>query len=137
MQRKVAAPAFIALLVLALVVTEILPAPALEEIKTIRAVVDAEHVGVRRFLLAHGRFYLTRENFLSFLVVLLELDDRKQVVVEPFEVGCVPVAPVGVVVAEPVAAVKDGAIEPEDGRVALRELDFDADEIAGVEAGVD
>ena len=98
MQREIADLAIITLLVLALVIPDILSVATLEEIKAICAIIHAKHIGVRRFPLAHGRLHLAREDLLDFLVVFLELDDGKQVVVEPFEIGCAPIFPVGVVV---------------------------------------
>src|ERR1039458_9216074 len=66
-QREVAYLAVIALLILALVIPQIFAAPALEDVKAIRAVINSEHIGVRRFFLAHGRLHLTRKYLLDFL----------------------------------------------------------------------
>jgi hypothetical protein len=59
----------------------------LEEIKAIRTIINTKHIDVRRLPLAHRWLHLTREDLFDFLVVFFGLDDRKQMIVEPFEIG--------------------------------------------------
>src|ERR1035441_7907967 len=84
---------------------------------------------------AHGRLNLCRKDFFNFLVVLFELHDGQEMSVEPFQIFRAAMLPIIVVVIEPVGAVKDGTVEPENCRVAFGKLNFYSNKIMRIKAG--